>query len=247
MNSQHRRSESEFDAYASQYASRVDDPFKQLVGGGLDEFITLKVCWLLRFLRRRTRPTTRPRLLDYGCGTGAFMISLCKEGFAGEMEGADVSAKMLAEARAAFGEKEPPPLHLLVPGTPTLAASTYDIVVACCVFHHIPPDQRDSAMAEIHRLLKPGGCLAVFEHNPLNPLTVMIVKRTPVDQNAVLLGAGEVTGRMRVAGFSAIRSSYILFTPIRLRWLRWVDRMLAWLPLGGQYAVAAFKPHEIAR
>jgi len=241
MKSPQRDTESEFDAYASHYADRVDDPLKRWVGGGLDEFVALKVRWLMRFLRQRRLPGGRPRLLDYGCGTGEFMLSLRREGFIGDLEGADVSANMLAEARAACGQKEPPPLHLLVPGSPTLGGSSFDIVVACCVLHHVPPEERGFTLAEIHRLLKPGGCMVVFEHNPLNPLTVMIVKRAPVDQNAVLLGAGEVARRMRAAGFSSIRASYILFTPVRLRWLQWVDRMLAWLPLGGQYAVTAFK------
>jgi hypothetical protein len=39
-----------------------------------------------------------------------------------------------------------------------------------------------------------------------------------------------------------LETDYLMFMPPGLGLLRFVDRALAWLPLGAQYAVAARKP-----
>ena len=85
--------------------------------------------------------------------------------------------------------------------------------------------------------MKPGGRVYVFEHNPLNPVTNWVVKHTPIDQNAILLRAGEVTRGLKEAGFEGVGTSYQMFFPPRLRFLRGVENLLRWLPFGGQYAV----------
>ncbi len=45
------------------------------------------------------------------------------------------------------------------------ADDTFDIVVANLVLHHIHP--LEGLLSEVHRVLRPGGILAVFEPNPL--------------------------------------------------------------------------------
>ena len=67
----------------------------------------------------------------------------------------------------------------------------FDLVLAICVFHHIPPSERPYVMREIHRILRPGGIVAVFEHNPLNPLTRYVVKQCEFDIDAELLSLRE--------------------------------------------------------
>jgi hypothetical protein len=44
------------------------------------------------------------------------------------------------------------------------------------------------------------------------------------------------------SGRYEIETDYLMFMPPGIAWLRFVDRALAWLPLGAQYAVAARKP-----
>jgi hypothetical protein len=52
-------------------------------------------------------------------------------------------------------------------------------------------------MKEIQRVLRPGGVFSLIEHNPLNPVTRLIVSRTPVDGNAKLLTAsGHATAHL---------------------------------------------------
>jgi glycosyltransferase involved in cell wall biosynthesis len=84
--------------------------------------------------------------------------------------------------------------------------------------------------------------LVVFEHNPWNPVTRYVVAHTPIDHDAVLLPPAEVTSFLRAGGWRDIRTSHLMFLPPRLGPVATAaERLLSWLPLGGQYAVTASK------
>jgi hypothetical protein len=105
------------------------------------------------------------------------------------------------------------------------------------VFHHIPPGERACWVSELRRVIRPGGALFVFEHNPLNPLTRKVVNDCPFDEDAILLPRRETTTLLRDAGFEDVAADYIVFFPQALAVLRPLERRLAWLPAGAQYAV----------
>ena len=56
----------------------------------------------------------------------------------------------------------------------------FDLVIASCVFHHIPPQDRQMAIRYCYSRLKEGGHFIIFEHNPINPVTRHLVKNCPV-------------------------------------------------------------------
>jgi len=64
--------------------------------------IDVKARWLLANLARHTARAQlavgHQRLLDFGCGTGLFLQVLSHLGFAGMLQGCDISSGMLAEA-----------------------------------------------------------------------------------------------------------------------------------------------------
>src|SRR5262249_59211928 len=64
---------------------------------------------------------------------------------------------------------------------------SFDVAFAICVFHHVPPLERPALTAEMARVTRPGGLVAIFEHNPWNPLTRKAVRDCPFDEDAVLL------------------------------------------------------------
>jgi len=95
----------EFDAFAAGDAAGMENPLKRLAGRDAHVFIDLEAWHMLGDLARRPLPTRppSPRLLDFGCGAGAFMRALARRDFAGEMVGSDVSTGMLDEAARACG------------------------------------------------------------------------------------------------------------------------------------------------
>jgi SAM-dependent methyltransferase len=117
----------------------------------------------------------------------------------------------------------------------------FDIAFAMCVFHHIDHGQHVSLLEELRRVIRPGGHLFVFEHNPYNPLTVRVVNRCPFDINARLIRGGDMRRRLLAAGFAAARIRYRIFFPNLLSALRPLEASMAWLPLGGQYYVQSCK------
>ncbi len=116
---------------------------------------------------------------------------------------------------------------------------SFDLVLISAVLHHVPPRERPEVYAELRRVVRPGGAIVVFEHNPLNPVTRYVVARTPIDRDAVLLRASEVESGLLAAGARVRRTRYIMFAPPRLRSLDGLDDILGRLPFGAQYAVDA--------
>ena len=140
---------------------------------------------------------------------------------------------------AAFG---PAPELAVQDGACTpLADGQFDIVTISAVLHHVPPAERQAVYRELGRVLKPGGRIYVFEHNPRNPLVRYVIARTPIDENAILLDEKEVRHGLLDSARYDIASNYLMFMPPGITFLRGVDRLLAWLPLGAQYVVAARK------
>ena len=230
------RPRAEFDAFAPDYDGGMGDPLKRLFGGTADVFLEHKADWL----RRNLAPAGR--LLDFGCGAAGFLRALRRSGAPLELVGCDVSEGMLAEARERWDAGPPPSLHAVPPGPLPFADAEFDVVTATCVLHHVAPAERPAVARELLRVVRPGGAVAVFEHNPWNPLTRWLVGRAAIDANAELLSAAECTRLLSGAGAGACRSRYILFFPPRLRRLWAAERALAWLPIGGQYVTVGIKP-----
>lgn len=96
------------------------------------------------------------RVLDLGCGKGRFAARLVERG--ARVIGLDVSSAMLGQARGLAR----------VRGTARrlpFAAGSFDGVVAIEVFEHFSAAGLDDALAELKRVLRPGGLLAVVDKN----------------------------------------------------------------------------------
>jgi ubiquinone/menaquinone biosynthesis C-methylase UbiE len=234
----------EFDEFAHDYTGGNEDPVKQMFGNNIDQFIYVKAKWLWNFIQNNLDKIVLDencKLLDYGCGTGEMLKWLKLFGFPGELHGADISQAMLAEAENRWNAS-PKPLFSYIGETKTdFVDNSFSCIVATCVFHHIDPDKRDAVLREVKRILKPGGILAVFEHNPFNPMTRLIVKRAVIDKNAILLYPKETKNRFSKALFGNNILEYIMFFPPNLRIFHEFEKYLTWLPFGAQYVVVGRK------
>jgi SAM-dependent methyltransferase len=102
-------------------------------------------------------------VLDFGCGIGRSMPYLRQVFPKAEIVGCDPSAESLAIAR-----RENPSCRFA--SMDDLGADAkFDLVIASCIFHHIPPQDRQMAIRYCYSRLKDGGHFIIFEHNPINP------------------------------------------------------------------------------
>lgn len=243
----------EFDQYAADYSAGMENSLKRLAGTDAETFIELKAWHLCEDLRRRPMsPAGRSiRLLDFGCGDGVLLRVLARSGFAATLYGSDVSSRMLQSARAkwrAFVKTMPaynmnePSWVKSTPGSLPLESASFDVVTCLGVFHHISPADRSRDWAEIARVLRPGGRCYVFEHNPYNPLTQWVVRHTAIDKNAMMLTQQETIRSLRHHGLTTTRAYGLMYWPPRWRALWRAERLVQWIPLGGQFVVVAERP-----
>jgi SAM-dependent methyltransferase len=229
----------EFDAHAPGYAAGMENPVKAMLGDSAEQFVAVKLRWLLRRRPALSAAGCGMRVLDYGCGAGTMLRLMAANGFRGRLTGCDVSQGMLDEAARRWSGGPAPVLRLQRGASAPFPGGSFDLVLISAVLHHVALQERPEVYAELCRLIRPGGTIVVFEHNPLNPVTRYVVARTPIDRDAVLLRASEVESGLRAAGARVGRTRYLMFAPPRLRSLERLDDMLGWLPLGAQYVVEA--------
>ena len=233
----------EFDDYAADYDAGADSRLKRLLGDDA-AFMEWKVAWWANRLEGKARgQRPRPqRMLDFGCGTGLALSLWQRRRPFDSLSGLDVCEKMLEQAVQRWPKTASlPDFRVLRPGQPTFPAASFDLVLISCVLHHVPVADRNSVLKESFDLLKPGGRICVFEHNPRNLLVRYVVRHTKIDQHAVLVRAEETANRLQTVGFERPETSFILFFPPVLTMLAGIETWLARLPLGGQYAVMARK------
>lgn len=222
---------SEFDAFAGDYEDQVDSAVA-FSGKGAAFFNEVKARQLIKLAA-----TAGERILDAGCGTGMTHPLLTAHGL--KVTGIDVSSKLLERAASANPACS---YQHFDGGDFPFGDASFDVTYATCVLHHVPPDQWQHFVAEMHRVTRPGGLVAIFEHNPANPLTRRVVANCPMDANAVLLSRSQAVALLRAAGCEPVTGGFLLFTPFAGPFFRWLDRILATIPLGAQYWVAGRKP-----
>lgn len=230
----------EFDKYAANYSGGNEDPLKRFFGNELDHFIRVKALWVQRYLRNISAGNACC-LLDFGCGTGEMLKWLCRLGFQGVLHGADISSSMLEEAKKRWNEEDSPIFTLVKESGTPYGDETFDLIVATCVFHHVPPPERNDVLRGLKRVLKPDGRLVIFEHNPFNPLTRLIVKRAVIDRHAVLLFPNEILTRFENVKLRNGGVQFLMFYPPNFTILDGLDRFLWWCPMGAQYVAVGRK------
>jgi SAM-dependent methyltransferase len=172
----------------------------------------------------------KPDGLDVGCGVGSFHPYV-RDLFA-RFCGVDISAKSIDQAQATRTDAE----YAAYDGVSLpYPADTFDFVSTICVMHHVPPAQWPSFMAELRRVTRKGGMIAVIEHNPFNPLTRLAVNRCEFDRDAVLLRAARTESLMKQTGLTRVESDYFLFFPLKAGAVQKAERAIRKLPLGAQY------------
>ena len=109
-------------------------------------------------------------VVDVGSGTGTFALALKQRRPDARMIGVDGDAEILALARSKPGADAIEWREGLAQELPVESGSV-DVVTTSLVIHHLLPDDKRKALAEMKRILKPTGRLHVADWGrPADPL-----------------------------------------------------------------------------
>lgn len=112
------------------------------------------------------------RVLDVGCGTGIYhpiVAPLCRS-----VTGAELSSRYAALASDNARRHDLPGVRLTVGSSSRLAFAdgAFDAALCVDVLHHV--EDLEGTLAEISRVVRPGGDVLIFEPNCLNPLLLAL-------------------------------------------------------------------------
>jgi len=225
-----------FDAHARTYEDAVQSSIA-FCGREHEFFTARKVDTLVGLLDRCLGDVGSRSLLDVGCGLGLTDALLAPR--VGALHAVEPAIEALEQAQAretgaryCGGDARRLPY----------AESSFDAAFAICVFHHIEPADRPAVASELRRVVRPGGLVVVFEHNPFNPGTRLAVSRCDFDEDASLLTQGTTKRLLEAAGLEPVEARGILYTTFSAGWAVGLDRALGAIPFGAQYYVAARRP-----
>ena len=122
-----------------------------------------------RALRQRTLSVADLHLgdaaLDVGCGTGTLALEAARTvGRTGRVCGIDPSAEQMNHARTkAARRRAPVEFQTGVIEQLPFPDATFDVVLSTLMMHHLPAPTKCQGLAEIMRVLKPGGRLVIAD------------------------------------------------------------------------------------
>ena len=150
--------------------------------------------------------------MDVGCATGLSSLELLRAFPGAAVTGVDLSPHFLAVGRHLCGDRgDLVLLHAAAEDT-GLPHASFDLVSVCLVCHELPAAASSAVFREAHRLLRPGGALAVMEMNPTapafrrvleNPFAYVAFKSTEPWLLEYL--SLDMAGAMAAAGFAPAR------------------------------------------
>ena len=115
-----------------------------------------------RIVRDALRPRAGERMLDVGCGPGFYCAELLEDvGPSGSVVGVDSSAPMLALAEKRCGDHDNVRLLTGEATAVPVEDAAFDGAISVQVQEYVP--DVDAALAELHRVLVPGGRAVVFD------------------------------------------------------------------------------------
>jgi ubiquinone/menaquinone biosynthesis C-methylase UbiE len=146
-------------------------------------------------------------ILDIGCGTGTLAVQLARRAPHSRVIGLDGDPDILTRA-AAKAQAAGVNVELLCGMADAIALddASVDCAVSTLVFHHLAPDTKGRALAEIRRVLRPGGRLVIADyggpHDPVMRVAFLYVQLLDGFHSTRQHAAGQLPDLIAEAGFS---------------------------------------------
>ena len=177
--------------------------------------------WLLSWLEGRTfAKVLKTDLFDEALGDGLVDVLLSLSLPGGECHGVDISPVIVAQA-----QKRHPSLRVHCGDVRCLplAADQFDLILSDSTLDHFEhPADLQAALAELHRVMAPGGLLAITLDNPQHPLLALRNRCTGawMGRSAVLpyvvghtLGLRQLSRALRGLGFGLLCDGHLMHAP----------------------------------
>ena len=136
----------------------------RIESAGGDTAMPLNLRKRLALIERHAGPLVKRRVLDCGCGGGAYVRALVALG--ADAFGVEFDDRKLA-GKAGLGEALAARLSLGDLEALAFPDASFDVALANEVLEHVPDDR--GALAEVRRVLRPGGRLLVLSPTRLYP------------------------------------------------------------------------------
>lgn len=142
-------------------------------------------------------------VLDVGCGTGALAGWIARSGF--DVVGVDASTGMLVEAL----ENGVGAVYAAYSSALPFEDNVFDLSLSVATMHHLEtPERVADTIAEMGRVVRPGGYVLIWDHNPLNPYWPILMKRVPQDHgDERLVSVWELLEATRQAGLTPVSAA----------------------------------------
>jgi ubiquinone/menaquinone biosynthesis C-methylase UbiE len=193
-------------------ASETPAPTKGLVirwASRYDAVVSLLTLGRSRRLRMATLDQARlvpgESLLDVGCGTGGVTIPARERlGPDGKAAGIDPSAEMIAVARQKAARKQLEiAFHVGAIESLPYTEASFDVVTASLMMHHLPREVQVRGLAEIHRVLKPGGRLLIVDALQPTRFPMKQIFAHLAHRHGIQFGVADLPAVLLSAGFSS--------------------------------------------
>lgn len=243
---------STFDPYADHYEKVLN----RYLPPGMEhvDFFNQKREWMHRLIKRFFPLRSNLKYLDFGCGIGSLCEALIENPHVSEIVGVDESSESrrmacerISQLNQRPGSSQKVGFQVYEKISDLPAAAQFDLITAFNVFHHITPEKRADCARELTKYLSDGGILAVWEHNPWNPFTRILVRICPFDRDASLMPRSQAIELWKFEDLELQIDEYINITPPsfqRFKPVLAIEESLGGLPLGAQYRLAFIKTNK---
>jgi ubiquinone/menaquinone biosynthesis C-methylase UbiE len=235
MDPQQRAIAEDFDQYRETYDQAVN---RAIAFSGLtvDKFTAAKANDLIQLIESHFEAPKDITVLDVGCGIGNYHPQLVSE--VGSVIGIDVSQACIERART----RNPSVTYDTYEGEQLpYADNSFSLAYCVCVVHHVPPASWQRFVNELARVVKPGGMVVVYEHNPWHPLTRKVVSDCAFDRDAVLIAMPRMRDLLHNAGCQNVSTKSILTLPPGHAIFERLDALFSRLPFGSQYRAVGLR------